>query len=836
MKMPSTHDDSGRSLAAWGDESLRRSFGLDLDEDSWLSRLKDLADALPASPIGKLGAYELLEEIGRGGQGVVYKARQPHTGRLIAVKRVSAGVFATPRAKARFEREIETAAALDHPGIVTVYGSEVVDQQPVLMMQWIDGVPFDRWAAGGNGPARPVRDVLTCLIAVCDAVQHAHRRGVIHRDLKPTNILVDGADRPHVLDFGLALLSSGTGQGGALTITGELLGTPAYAAPEQLRGSPEAVDVRTDVFSLGAVLFHALTGQPAVDVHLPLPRLLENLPNWRAATPSHLRPGLDRDLDAILLKALHADPEMRYGTVEGLRADIQRHLEGDRVLAHTPSLSYRARKYVRRHRRAVAAVAVIALLLVTGTVVSSALYLQTEQARRSESRQKTRALKSSAFLSEMLTLADPARTRGQTLTVRQMLDEALRRLDAGELSDQPVVEADIRATLGATYMALGLYPQANAQLRRAEILQLQEGGEDDPALLRTQSSLAECLLWQSDQAGSVELARRTYARQCRVLGEENPDTLRTQHWLGNGLTFVGPSDEAERTLLRVVELRRRVLGRDHPETADSLDSLGMVYTWNGRAAEAEPLHRESLEIHLRALGADHPTTLYSVNFLASALVAEGKYDEAEKLFRDGADTAQRVLGEDHLVTLALKGNWAGALVQQGKHTEAQPILSQLVDSSRRVLGEEHSNTLGLVATLGRTLMEMNRFDESEALLRDALDLARKTYGPAHHDTSQLLLDDLAKLSLRRGDLLQAEARCRELLELRASSLGKEHPHTREALLQLVDVLRREGKDDAAAALEATSPAIDGASPAIDGASAAIDGASAALRPSDGDRP
>ncbi len=779
------------------------ALGFDLREDAWL----DLLRGYHSGPgPGRIGPYELLEEIGRGGQGVVYKARQPRTGRLIAIKRVSAGVFATPRMRSRFEREIEAASSLDHPGIVTVYGSEVVDQQPVLAMQWIDGLPIDRWAAGAAGIRKPVHEILSVFVAVCEAVQHAHQRGVIHRDLKPSNILVDAEDRPHVLDFGLARLEASAlvaGESGSLSMThsGEFLGTLAYAAPEQTYADPRLIDVRTDVYALGAVLHELLTGLPLRPAGEEISRCLEIIRHGTPPRPSSLNPSVSREADAIVLKALEKDKDRRYASVEDFRRDVERFLAGEAVLAHPPSRIYAARKYVRRHRKTVAAAVALLTVLLAGATTSTVLYFRSERSRVSETRQRGRAERVGVFLGEMLTLADPAHARGESVTVRQMLDEALRRLDAGELAGEPEVEADIRATIGATYIGLGLYPQAHVQLQRAETLQIAELGEDDPATLRTQSRLAECLLWESDQAGSVALARKTLERQRRVLGEEHPDTLRTMHWLGNGLTFLGPFEEAEQTLRRTVDLRRRVLGENHPETADAMDSLGMAYTWNARPAEAERLHREALDIHVRSLGMDHPTTLYSMNFLGSALSGQGKFDDAERQFREGGEIAQRILGPHHLVTLSFLANRAAALRLQGKHADAEPLLREVFDTSRLVLGESHSNTLGMAAALGEALTAMNRFDEAESVLRPALETARRTYGPAHHDTSQTLLDALAKLGEARRDDAAAAALYRELFDIRRQALGLEHPHTRETGDRLMQILRRQGNAAAAEGLE-----------------------------------
>jgi serine/threonine protein kinase len=346
MKKPSwmtgpTPDDGPNAGAELAELGFR------FDDESWLETLRD-AEAPRA--VGRIGAYELLDEVSRGGQGVVFRARQPGTGREIAVKRMLTGTFSTAAMRLRFQREAEAAAALNHPGIVTVYGMEEVEGLPLYAMEWIDGVPADAWAADTGGHPRDPRDVLELFTRICDAVAHAHARGVLHRDLKPSNVLVDERGGPHVLDFGLARWMDGAalrqGQDEA-TLTADFVGTPAYAAPEQFHGG--RVDQRTDIYSLGVMLHQMLTGTSPYgtwQTHAELIRRIEEAPVPRA---SKADPRISREVDTILQKALEKAPEERYATVAALGADVRRHLEGEAILAMPASSFVLARKLVQRN-------------------------------------------------------------------------------------------------------------------------------------------------------------------------------------------------------------------------------------------------------------------------------------------------------------------------------------------------------------------------------------------------------------------------------------------------------------------------------------------------------
>jgi len=428
-----------------------------ISDVAWLERLRE---AVHDAPAGRVGPYELVCEVSRGGQGVVYRSRQPGTNRPVALKRLIGGRFATRSARARFEREIESVCALSHPNIVTVFGVESIDGQPVLAMEWIDGLPLDIWARGDANGVRPLRERLRMFLDVCDAVQHAHQRGVIHRDLKPSNVLVSADGSPHVLDFGLARpVVDDDSAAVHLTFTAEFVGTPAYAAPEQVSLDRSPVDSRTDVYSLGAILYQILCNRTPHDSSRGLQALLESIRTVDPARPSTLASDIDRDLDLVTLKALARDPGLRYQSVDALSADLRRYLAGEPVLAHPPSTSYQLRKLLRRHRWPAAFAATVLVLLIVIAVVASTLALRiagqrdravraeaSAQARFDDVRQLARAM----IFDVHEKLAPVA---GATEARRSLVETSLKYLD--RLSTESGDDPDLQLEIAEGYHRLG---------------------------------------------------------------------------------------------------------------------------------------------------------------------------------------------------------------------------------------------------------------------------------------------------------------------------------------------------------------------------------------------
>ena len=474
-------DFDGDELALGdGDEGL---FGFSSDDGEWVELVRDYA---ASDGLGGIGPYEILEEVGRGSQGVVYRGRQPGLGRDIALKRLIAGGFSSESTRERFQREMEAAASLNHPSIVTVHGFEIVDGLPLMAMEWVDGEPITRWARPRGGTPRSARDTVEVFLQLCDALRHAHQNGVLHRDLKPSNVLVSANGRPHVLDFGLAKQIAPSGD---VSITHEFVGTMAYASPEQFGTTP--LDVRSDVYSLGVILYEMLTGERPYRPEEGIAEFISALERENFARPRSLRPELDAELDWICAKALAANRDERYQGVDSLADDLRWYLAGRPVAAHPPSVMYELKRLVTRNRMAASLAAVLLFGSIAGTLffarqasVIARRAEEVEAARDAEAVARARAealLKAEAkqrryaqlawretfttlrFLrDDVLLAADPGRA-GPDTTLRETLATAATRIGP-QLESSPIIQAFVRRHLGEIQWRLGLFDAASEQL------------------------------------------------------------------------------------------------------------------------------------------------------------------------------------------------------------------------------------------------------------------------------------------------------------------------------------------------------------------------------------
>ncbi|MEW6745449.1 MAG: serine/threonine-protein kinase [Planctomycetota bacterium] len=567
-----------------------------------------------------IGPYRVLELLGEGGFGSVYRAEQAAPiRREVAVKVIKLGMD-TKRVIERFELERETLAMMDHPSIAKVLDAGATESgRPYFVMELVRGVPITEYC---DAARLPLRDRLELFTQGCHAVQHAHQKGIIHRDIKPSNVLVtlqDDTPVPKVIDFGIA---KATGKREAetklLTDYHFLIGTPEYMSPEQAGGGPFDVDTRTDIYSLGVLLYVLVAGTTPFDQEtlrragyrdiqriireMPLPtpsqrasRLgpeLETAASARRLAPQHLSKILRGDLDWIIMKALEKDRDRRYATAIDLATDIRRHLNDDPVEAGPPSAFYRIGKFVRRHRVGVLATTLAAAAVLAGLSLAAYGFVQAtraktelkdqrdaaERARQGETAQRevaenhavtaqreaSRFAAANDYLQGMLAAVDPGNVQGNDVTVRFVLDEAARKLQEGSLADQPEVEASVRITIGQTYESLGLYEEAAVQLSRAEAVRREHLGAEHRNTLHARSLLGVLHHRQGDYVTSERLLRETLEAQRRTLGEDDPETLFTMDGLAVALWRQGRNGEAELLHRQALERQRRVLGDEHP--------------------------------------------------------------------------------------------------------------------------------------------------------------------------------------------------------------------------------------------------------------------------------
>jgi eukaryotic-like serine/threonine-protein kinase len=714
-------------------------------------------NAAPPAP-RVIGPYRLLERIGHGGMGEVWLAEQETpVRRRVALKLIRAGMN-TREIVARFESERQVLALMDHPAIAKVFDAgATAEGLPYFVMEYVAGVPVTQYC---DTHCLSVHQRLKLFVQVCNGVQHAHQRAIIHRDLKPSNILVtqvDGKPVPKIIDFGIAKattqhLTDET----MLTLVGTPIGTPQYMSPEQATFGEEDVDTRSDVYSLGVLLYELLTGalplrltaNGSVAFHEVFRRIREEdaaRPSTRIRTsgehaprtacdrqtePDALSKQLKGDLDAIALKALEKDRSRRYGSPSEFADDIERYLHNQPVLAVAPSFGYRARKFVRRHRiivTASVAVAVAACALIASLVISS-IRIARERDRANHEAQAAERV--SDFLVGTFKVSDPDQARGNKITAREVLDRGARQIDT-ELAGQPYLQARLMITMSRVYEGLGLYEPARQLAQKAVALQQRVLGPGNQETLASQSLLARLLEYQAHYPESEKLYRDTLERQERAFGPDNIETLRTRNGLAGLLNEEGHYADAEKLLTEVLNATDRVAGPESPESFSVLNNLAVATDGSRQYAKEAALSEELYRRRLNKLGPDHPDTLNSMQNLAYVYYRLGRYAQAERLQRRGLEVDRRVQGKDHPHVLLAQGNLANTLLSEGKLSEAESLQREALEGRIRVLGPEHQETQFAITNLANILLAQKRYAEAETLYLQALQGEIKVLGEHH---------------------------------------------------------------------------------------------------------
>lgn len=727
-----------------------------------------IADSAPR----ERGRYALTRLHARGGLGQIWVAHDAELGREIALKELRPDRLGHPSAETRFLEEARITGRLEHPGIVPVH--ELVrgagSDSPFYTMRLIHGRTLTEAARArlgeptGSGSVALIA-LLQAFVAVCNTIAYANSRGVIHRDLKGENVMVGEFGEVVILDWGVAKVVGGVRGPGAgstdspsddaaLTTEGQVIGTPAFMAPEQAEGRLDRIDARTDVYGLGAILYEILTGQPPFS-GARSSEVLRKVVHEAPLPPRRLRPGTPPELEAICVRALAKRREDRYPSALDLAHDVQRWLADEPVSAHPESAVRRLSRWARRHKPLVAgtvALLVTALIATSvGLVVLGSKQREVVRQRNAAKQAEAKATAVSGFLiDDMLGAAKPEQALGRKMTVEEVLEAASAKVDAGALATQPEVEPHIRLTIGDAWRKLGLYDRAELQMRKAL------------ELLETQ------------------------------LGAEHPDTLTVAHELAGTLQDAGRPVEAAALFRRVVESRRRVLGPTHLETLAAVANLGTALQYEGRVEEAEPLLREAYAGYRQVLGDDGAETLVVANALGLVLQRRGKWAEAEELLTRAYDGSRRVLGEDHPMTLNAGNNLATLEQNRLQLDAAEPLLRSTLAARQRVQGPEHPDTLIAMHNLGTLLRDRGDLRGAAALLGETLEIAERTLGPSH-TTTAYLENTLGSVLLLEGKFDEAGRSYRRALEIRRRVLAPQSPDIAVSLLGLGLALAQEGR-------------------------------------------
>ncbi|MBK8270233.1 MAG: serine/threonine protein kinase [Planctomycetes bacterium] len=748
--------------------------------------------------------YQVIRELHRGGQGVVYLATQLSTRRHVAIKVLREGPFAGARDRARFEREVHLLARLRHPNIIAIHDSGFSADHYYFVMDYVDGAPLDRWAESerrsdrlthsGRGESStegmPLPAIVQLFRKISDAVNAAHLLGIIHRDLKPANVLVEKHGEPRILDFGLAKITTDSAMqdnsSPTMTREGIFLGSLPWSSPEQARGDNEHVDIRSDVYSLGVMLYQTVTGRFPYDVLGSVNECVNHILHTNPVRPRSIGATIDDDAETIILKCLSKEPERRYQSAGELSRELSRYLDGRPIEAKRDSGWYVLRKWMRRHR--LAAVAAISLFLFIGAtaVVLGFMYREQSRLRIAAESAARKASRTTQFLQDMIASVDPNLAKGKPVAVRDVLDAASRTLE-DELASEPEVAAAIHRTIGNTYETLGEAELGEAHHRTALEIGRRVLGDDHPDTLAAMNGLATSLesLNRFDEA--EVLFRQCLDASRRVLGEKNPATIDALHNLGNQLRNIGRLEEAETLLKQALATSMEVVGEEHPGTLITKKVLAGVWQDLGEYDKAEPALREVLAVQSRVLGENSPKTIGTKQNLAMLLKATGRIEEAEPLYRELLESMRVVYEPDHPETLRLMNSFGRLLVAQRRLDEAHPPFRETLDAQLRLLGKDHVHILITTNTLALLLQEQGRLEDAEPLARRALEAGRKALGDEHPDVL-VWMNNLGNLLSRKGLLAEAEPLYRQALDARRRVLGADHPATQNSLSNYAQVL------------------------------------------------
>ncbi len=765
------------------------------------------ANAAAGTP-RRLGRYTILDVLGEGGMGVVYLAEQDNPKRTVALKVMRPGSISA-RLLRRFELESQVLGRLQHPGIAQVYEAGVFESgsmhdggrvaQPFFAMEHVRGVPLTVFAQGRNpvGRALALRERLALFVEICDAVQHAHAKGVIHRDLKPANILViddagaPGRGRPKVLDFGVARATDGDVAAATLqTDIGQLVGTVPYMSPEQVAGDPNELDTRSDVYTLGVVLYELLCGRlPHRLGDKTVPEAVRIINQEEPDPPSNVDRGLRGDLQTIILKALEKDRSRRYQSAADLAADVRRFLADEPITARPPSVLYQASKFARRHKGLVAGLSVAGVLLVAGVAGVSWQAVratrgwdeaerrreEAELARERASEEADNALAVNRLLNDMLASADPENALGREVTVREVLDQTARSV-AESLAARPRVHVSIRGTLSNTYRSIGDLDSAVEHARAGLDAAREAFGADSDTAIDAQRILVNALAERGVHDEAERLVHDVIERIERTRGADSAEYALAHGELARLRLETGRIPEAVEIWTKWLPRVTLLLGRENRETLTMMNNLAIGLKDMGRYEQSDALLRELIEIRERFYGRDHPQTLYALNSLAANMQRQGRDGEAEPLLRETLERRRRILGDNHVSTAVSAGNLGVTLISMGRLAEAEPLVAEALAAYRRLLGNEHAKTLIMMANRAYLLEELGRSDEAEALYRETIEVRRRASGGRDPET-WAPMNNLATLYHRRGKLAEADALFREVLDLCGQALPPGHPYT-----------------------------------------------------------
>jgi eukaryotic-like serine/threonine-protein kinase len=758
-----------------------------------------VAHTLPGDLASKeFGPYRILKLLGEGGMGVVYLAERKDLGSEVAIK-VLRDAWLSPARRERFASEQRTLAQLSHPKIARIYDAATLDDgTPWFVMEYVEGVPLTQYCREHKCS---IEERVKLFRSVCEAVEHAHSHAVIHRDLKPSNILVKRDGTVRLLDFGIAKQLESLDLPIDQTMTGLRLMTPAYAAPEQIRG--DRVGINTDVYSLGVILYELLTGQLPFDLSNLTPAeaatiIAEHEPGKPSAT---VKPGASveansdglsltktewADLDVLCLTAMHKDRQRRYRSVEALIRDIDHYLNGEPLEARPDTLRYRTAKFVRRNREGVVTAAFVFVVII-GLVTFFTVRLA--KARDAAMAEAARTQRIQRFMTNLFQGGDAAAGPADNLRVVTLLDRGV--LEAKSLTSDPKVQAELYLNLGGIYQKLGKFDQADWLLRSSLDQRKSLFGPDSPEVAESLTALG---LLRSDQARLEEaeqLVRQGLDMDRRHLPQDHPAVAKALLADGRVLAQRGAYDQAIPALNEAVRIESAP-GVAPTDLAASLSVLADAQYSAGHYDICDALYRRLLDMHRRLYGDRHPLVAEDLGNLGSVKEDLGYYSEAEQFDRQALDIVESYYGKDHPDTATYLTMLGRSLEYQNKFDESVETLQQALAIQEHVYGHAHPAVAEIINELGNVASMRDKYDEAEARFQQVVDIYRSVYGD-HHYLVAIALSNAAYVYVNKKEYARAEPMFRDVVRRFVESLGPANVNTGIARIKLGRTLLREGR-------------------------------------------
>ncbi|MEM8486207.1 MAG: serine/threonine-protein kinase [Bacteroidota bacterium] len=768
----------------------------------------------------RFGEYELVEEVGRGGMSVVYKAVRAdgqfdHT---VALKILKRGMD-TDQLVRRFMAERQILAGLQHANIARLLdGGATEDGRPYLIMEFVQGVPITDYC---DQAKLNINRRLELFKKVAEAVAFAHRNLIVHRDLKPSNILVTNDGEVKLLDFGIAkVLSEDIDETVlALTMQGGRVMTPEYAAPEQIFG--ESITTATDVYAMGVLLYELLCGQlpirfeirqfPAIEkamrthkVSLPSASLrqksqvdnstIEDIASARSTTGVMLTQHVEGDLDMIVQMALRKEPERRYPSMAALIDEVDRYQAGLPVKARPDTLGYRMRKFYGRYKAGVLS-ASLAIILLIASLIGTLMQAQVarEQSRVASEerdiaqREAVKSARITEFLVDVFESTDPDNALGDTLSAYDILERGAQRIE-GELGGEPALQSEMMAVFGRMYQRMGAYDKAESWVEQAQTRRAASGSSSGTTTLQDNTLLASVLQDQGryTEAESLLVDVLGYSYD---LTEETVITAyaQAQDRLGTVFSDLGKYDEAKAIYLEALNSLIAVHGEGHLNTAPVYTHMGDVVGLLSEFELAQTYFGQALAIYRDYPDGNVDNLAGVLHSLSEVLRNKGEFEEAEQLGKEGLEIREQLFGKAHPLVVQGMNQVGNVLTEMGKNTEAEAIYLEALDIQRNALGEKHPFTIELLGNLGGNYIRMGDLKQAVVQLKEALVLREEVLGK-DHPTIAIALSNLGVALGSLGNYEEAEVIHRRSLVLAKRHFGERHPGVASCASNLANVL------------------------------------------------